>query len=315
MPIGDVALTNLKIALNAVFNAAFKEADTWFDRLAMTVPSSVPTLDYMAILDWPGVREWIGDRQLRSLIATNMQVTAKDWESTIVIKKNDIDDDQLGLYTPKVAMMGVMAKQHPNDLLASFIANGHATTTHGAAYDGKAFFATDHIVGDGVSGSTTSFSNYDAGASTAWYLFCTRLPVKPFVFQLRQNFQMTSKEGATDDNTFMRKEYYYGIDARYNMAYALPQLAYKSTQTLNATYFASAVAAMESLKNMDGIPLRTSPNLLVVPPSLRQTAKELLEADLVVGSLASGGTTDYVGGGKTNVWKNFCDLLVLPELA
>src|SRR5574343_210146 len=314
MSIGDVALTNLKIALNAVFNGAFKDANILFDRLAMTVPSSSPTLDYMAILDWPGVKEWLGDRQLRSLVGVNMQVTAKDWESTIVIKKNDIDDDQLGLYTPKVAMMGTMAKQHPNILLATLISNGTGTT-YGACYDGKAFFATDHIVGDGASGSVTSFSNYDSGASTGWYLFSTQMPVKPFVFQLRQNFQMTSKDSATDDNTFMRKEYYYGVDARYNMAYALPQLAYKSTQTLNATNFASAIAAMESLKNMDGVPLGISPNLLVVPPTLRADAKELLEGDLVVGALASGGTTDYVGGGKTNVWKGFCDLLVLSELA
>lgn len=315
MPIGTDAVSNLYTALNAVFNTAFQETEVWFNRLAMTIPSSTATLDYKMILDVPGVREWIGDRQARTLTTANMTVTAKDWESTVSIRKNDIDDDQLGLYLPKIQMMAMQAKRAPNLLLAQLIAAG-TTSTYGYAYDGKVFFATDHIVGDGASGSVTSFSNLDAGASTAWYLFDTRMPVKPFVFQLRQNFQLTNMDQPTAESVFQRKEYLYGVDARYNMAYALPQLAYMSTQTLNATNFAAARAAMMSYKNADGYPLGIVPNLLVVPPSLEATAKELLFGDFVIGALGVSGTvTDYVGGGKTNVWKGACELLVVPELA
>ncbi len=315
MSIGEISIANLYTTLNAVFNAAFKETPIWFDRIAMTVPSSAGTLDYKMILDWPGVREWVGDRTAKSLIATNMTVTAKAWESTIEVDQFDVDDDQAGLYLPKVQMMGLRAKQAPNTLLAAFIVAGTSTTTYSAAYDGKAFFATDHIISDGVSGTSTSFSNYSSGASTSWYLFDTRMPVKPFIFQIRQNFQLTAMDQAQTDNVFRRHKYQYGVHARYNMAYALPQLAYKSTQTLNSTNYAAARAAMMSFTNADGDPLGVMPNLMVVPPTLEASAKELLQGDFVIGSLATGGTADYVGGGKTNIWKGTCELLVLPELA
>jgi phage major head subunit gpT-like protein len=97
------------------------------------------------------------------------------------------------------------------------------------------------------------------------------------------------------------------VDYRGAAAYGLWQLAYASKDTLSATTYAATRAAMMSIKNADGRPLGIKPSLLVVPPSLEQSAREILQAQFIVGDPTNGGY-------KTNIWQGTADLLVLPEL-
>ncbi|MBW1991581.1 MAG: Mu-like prophage major head subunit gpT family protein, partial [Deltaproteobacteria bacterium] len=173
MIINQENLANIYTALSAVFNAAFQAApDPWYKRVAMVVPSTGRSIDYKFILDFPGMREWIGDRVIKSLEGKSWEVVNKDWEATIEVFRNDIEDDQLGLYTPIVAAMAEEAAHHPNQLIADLIKNGGAAQ----CYDGQYFFDTDHPVGDGTA------SNLDAGAGTPWYLLDVRRAIKPFIF-------------------------------------------------------------------------------------------------------------------------------------
>lgn len=298
MIINQENLANIYVGLSTVFNAAFQEGPPpWYEQVAMTVPSSGRSLDYKFLLDFPGMREWIGDRVIKSLAGKNWIVENKDWESTIEVFRNDIEDDQIGLYNPIVAALAQEARFHPNQLIAALIAAGAA----GDCYDGKKFFATNHPVG------RTTGSNLDAGASTAWYLIDNSRPVKPFIFQSRKPVQLTAMDRETDTNVFMRRSYLYGVDARYAVAYGMWQLAYKSTQDLTPTYYAAARAAMMGLTNADGRPLGTKPTLLVVPASLEGTARELLNAQFVIGDATAGGS-------KTNIWQGTAQLLVCPDL-
>jgi len=299
MIINQENLANIYIGLSTVFNAAFQGApDPWYPRLAMTVPSSGRSIDYKFLLDFPGMREWIGDRLIKSLEGKNWEVINKDWESTIGVDRNDIEDDQLGLYNPIVAALAQEARFHPNQLIADLIIGGGAAD----CYDGSYFFATDHPVGESTA------SNYDAGASTAWYLIDDSRPVKPFIFQSRKPVELVRMDRADDLNVFMRRQFYFGVDARYTAAYGMWQLAYKSTQALTPAYYAAARAAMMGLENADGRKLGVKPTLLVVPPSLEATARELLNAEMVIGD----GTA---GGSKSNIWRNSAEPLVVSELA
>jgi phage major head subunit gpT-like protein len=292
-------LANIYVGLSTVFNAAFQEGPPpWYEQVAMTVPSSSRSLDYKFLLDFPGMREWIGDRVIKSLSGKKWVVENQDWESTIEVFRNDIEDDQIGLYNPTVAALAQEARFHPNQLIAALIAAGAA----GDCYDGKKFFATNHPMRKGTDGA-----NLDAGASTAWYLIDNSRPVKPFIFQSRKAVQLTTMDRETDANVFMRKSFLYGVDARYAAAYGMWQLAYKSTQALTPAYYAAARAAMMGLTNYDGRKLGVKPTLLVVPASLEGTARELLNAQFVIGETA-------VGGSKTNIWQGTAQLLVCPDL-
>jgi phage major head subunit gpT-like protein len=297
MIINAEALARVYTAFTAVFNNAFRETETWHEQVAMTVPATTRIVDYKFLLDFPMVREWIGDRQISSLEPKAYQVETKDWEATVELDRNDIEDDQLGLFNPIVAALAQEAKKHPEKLVAELLKNG-ATTP---CYDGENFFDTDHPVGSGNA------ANYDAGASTAWYLLDTSRAFRPFIFQLRRGVQLVRMDRPEDEPVFLRKKFRYGVDYRGAAAYGLWQLAYCSTQELNPTYYATARGAMMSLTNAEGVPLGIKPSLLVVPPALEAQAREILHAQFIVGS---GGT-----GTKSNIWQGSADLLVVPELA
>ena len=299
MIVNQAALANIYVGLTKVFNAAFQSAEVWYQRIAMTVPSASASLDYKFLLDFPMIREWIGDRLIRSLEGKSWQVFNKDWESTIEVMRNHIADDQIGLYAPIVAQLAFEAKKHPDKLIADLLKNG-ATRN---CYDGKKFFAANHVVGK------TTFSNLDAGAGAAWYLLNTKRPIRPLVFQEREPVKLISMIQETDENVFMRKSYRYGVDYRGNAAYGLWQLAYCCTKDLTPANFEASKAAMAAYTNADGRVLGIVPDLLVCPPSLEGAARRLLKAAIVIGE----GSTSSAA--MTNVWEGAADLLVVPELA
>lgn len=97
MIINQSNLSGLYTAFNTIFNAAYQGAETFYDRVAMTVQSATKINDYKFLLQFPMLREWIGDRQIRSLAAGNFTITNRDYEATVEVDRNDIEDDQLGI--------------------------------------------------------------------------------------------------------------------------------------------------------------------------------------------------------------------------
>lgn len=298
MIVNQTNVSNLYTALNTLFNAAFGDAETFYQRVAMVVPSGTNTNDYKFMLQFPMLREWLGDRQIRSLPADAWQLTNKDYEATIEVDRNDIADDQVGLYNPLAAELGRAAKQHPDVLMAALLADAFDHV----CYDGQYFIDDDHPVG------ASTQSNDGAGSGTAWYLLDTTKMVKPFIFQQREAPQLVRMDRADDEQVFMRKKFRYGVDYRGAAGYGLWQLCYGSKQTLNADNYAAARAAMMAFTNDDGVPLGIRPNLLVVPPSLEANARELLLAQQVIGDATAGGA-------KTNIWQGTAELLVVPYLS
>jgi phage major head subunit gpT-like protein len=298
MIINAEALARLYTAFTAVFNAAFQETETWYERVAMTVPANTRIMDYKFLLDFPMVREWLGDRQISALEPKAYQIESKDWEATIEVERNDIEDEQIGFYNPIVAALAQEARKHPEKLISDLLKNAFASV----CYDGQYFFDTDHPVGSGTA------SNTAGGAGTAWYLLDASRAVKSFIFQLRRGVELVRMDRPDDEHAFMRKKFRYGVDYRGAAAYGLWQLAYASKQTLDATNYASSRAAMMSQTNAEGRPLGVKPNLMVVPPSLEKSAREILQAQFIIGDPTTGGS-------KSNVWQGTADLLVVPELA
>lgn len=103
-------------------------------------------------------------------------------------------------------------------------------------------------VGDGTasSGATaaTSYTNIQRGrwkvvvspfltSTTAWSIYDTSKPVKPFIYQERvpaklEELSSTSTADNVPDALFMRNKLYYGLYARYAMGYGLWQLAFEN---------------------------------------------------------------------------------------
>jgi phage major head subunit gpT-like protein len=266
-------------------------------RVATVVPSSTRENKYGWLGKMPNMREWIGPRVAHAMAEHSYAIENKHFERTIAVDRNDIEDDNLGVYTPLFAEMGMSTAAHPEPLVFDLLKNGFAEL----CYDGQYFLDSDHPVLD-ETGTPTTWSNTGGGSGTPWFLLSTARAIKPLIFQSRKAAEFVSKDRATDEKVFEQREFRYGVDARYNVGFGFPQMAYGSKQTLDATSYAAARAAMMGLKGDYGRPLGIVPDLLVVPPALEGAARRILE-------------TEYGANGATNEWKGTAQVLVSPWLA
>lgn len=290
--------------LRTGFSAAFKRglqntAAPMSPKVAMTVPSSTKEQNYGWMGKLPRMREWIGPRVIQNISESSYAIKEKAFELTVGVDRDDIETDNLGIYSTLFEAIGEATVMDPEQLIWDLLKAGFTTD----CYDGQFFFDTDHPVIDADGVTVTSVANTDGGAGTAWYLLDTTRVVKPLIKQVRRDFgEIVAKDKPTDDNVFDRNEYVYGVDARMNFGYGFWQMAWGSKQALDAVHYETARAAMQSFRSDNGRPLGITPKLLVVPPALEGAGRALLQSQLV-------------NGGETNKWAGTAELLVVPWLA
>ncbi len=152
MIVNQAALQQIFIGLKTIFNKAFTEAKPLYEKIATVVPSSTKTESYKWLGKVPRMREWIGERVVQNLGAYDYEIKNKDFELTIAVDKNDIEDDTIGIYNPMAQSMGQSAAMHPDELVFALLPDGFAKK----CYDGKSFFATNHKEGESKEQSNKS---------------------------------------------------------------------------------------------------------------------------------------------------------------
>ncbi|HBO4355094.1 TPA: Mu-like prophage major head subunit gpT family protein [Pseudomonas aeruginosa] len=279
----------------ASFQQGFGGLTPDYNPFVLRVPSSTSKEVYPWLGKTTGFREWVGDRVLQNLKLHDYTIKNKSFENTVTVDRDSIEDDTYGVFNPMMSQMGQDAAEHPGLLVYDMLANGFSRT----CYDGQYFFDTDHPVTNSA-GAEVSVSNFQGGSGTPWFLMDTGRVMKPLILQERKGYNFVALDRETDDNVFMRKEFVYGVDCRLNVGYGLWQLAYASRQDLTSDNFDAAFAAMQSMAGDKGRKLGIRPKLLVVPPTLRKKALEIVNAEQV--------------NGTTNVNRNAVDVLVTPWL-
>jgi phage major head subunit gpT-like protein len=78
---------------------------------------------------------------------------------------------------------------------------------------------------------------------------------------------------------------------------------------LNAANYAFVRASMMKIPGEDGRPLRVKPNVLMVPPDLEATGRQILNADFIAQAVGSNAAEM-----QTNVWKSSAELVVNERL-
>jgi len=143
-----VNASNLKaifVNLKTTFNNAFAAAPSTWQQIAMEVPSTGKSNDYAWLSRFPRMKQWIGEKDVKALEASKYTIVNDDWEATVEVDRNDIDDDNLGIYKPQAEMAGHSAKQLPDEIVYGVVNGGFTTLCH----DGQYFFDTDHPGKDG----------------------------------------------------------------------------------------------------------------------------------------------------------------------
>lgn len=143
MIINPQNLRGIYTTFNTLFNQAFEGQKPTYEKIATVVPSTTESETYAWLGDIPGMREWIGDREIQNLTGSDYTIRNRDFELTVGVSRNAIEDDKLGLYRPSIQMLGESAAMHPDELVYELLSSGFKEK----CYDGKPFFSTDHKVG------------------------------------------------------------------------------------------------------------------------------------------------------------------------
>ena len=297
MLINTENLQGLRTAFRMQFQNAFDGAESTWDKIAMLVPSTTRENAYPFLGRIKGMTEWIGQRQIQNLAQHDFTIKNRSFENTVAVDRDDISDDQVGIYNPMFQDMGQTTKEWPDDLVWPLLQAGETTT----CYDGQNFFDTDHPVID-ANGQEQSVSNHMGGAGDAWYLLSTNRPIKPIIFQQRKKPQFVALDNPEDDRVFHNKEFVYGVDSRGNVGFGLWQMGLISKQDLTSANLNAAIAHMMGMTGDNGRPLKIMPNLLVVKPSMREAALEITKAE-------------RLANGATNINRNLVDVHIEPRLA
>jgi len=132
----------LEKGLRTEFMTAFNNGENPADVMPMIMEttSTSDSEKYGWLGESPQMREWLDERKLSGLADFDYSIPNKDYEATLKVNRNVMEDDQLGAVKLRVKDLAIRAKTFPRKLLFDQIAAG--VTNLG--YDGVAFFSASH---------------------------------------------------------------------------------------------------------------------------------------------------------------------------
>ncbi|MGF9798632.1 Mu-like prophage major head subunit gpT family protein [Brevibacillus agri] len=144
MIINQQALNGLYTNFKSIFNEAFQNTVTNWEKVSTKVPSVTREENYKWLGQLPRMREWIGDREVQNLGAFDYTIKNKDFELTVGVERNDIEDDAIGLYTPIIQDLAYNTATFPDEMVFGLLKDGFTNL----CYDGEPFFSENHKIGD-----------------------------------------------------------------------------------------------------------------------------------------------------------------------
>jgi len=203
------------------FQAAYLKTQSFWADLATEVPSSTRENHYGWIGRIPQMREWLGERVVNNVATREYTVANKTFEATLGLKREDIQDDQLGIFNMSLDMLAMQAKLWPDKLITDIMQGGHGATAPFQCFDGQPFFSTIHPVNVDEAAAGT-YRNYQASgcALTSANLSAVYAEMTSYVLEDGRPAGVVP-----------------------NLLVVPPQLKLAAMQILNATFTAPAVAA------------------------------------------------------------------------
>ena len=137
-------LRALNTSYSTAYNKGFNSVEPTYQRIASRIPSSSKIQEYNWLGQFPQLREWIGEREIQNLSAYKYQIENLHFEMTVGVNRDEIEDDQYGVYTLNMQNMGVQTRKHPDKLVYGLLMEGFENL----CYDGKPFFSAEHKCGE-----------------------------------------------------------------------------------------------------------------------------------------------------------------------
>ena len=113
---------------------------SWISQVSMLFQSNQESETYAWLGALPGLRQLVGEVNIRNLANHGFSVANIPFELTVGVKREDIERDNLNLYSNWFSASGRRAQSHPDKLLAAAFTGGFTTL----CYTGKNFFDLNH---------------------------------------------------------------------------------------------------------------------------------------------------------------------------
>ncbi|MDA0148849.1 Mu-like prophage major head subunit gpT family protein [Vibrio sp. LaRot3] len=283
-------LQALFTGMSAAYTDGLDAVDPQWREIATEVPSSTSANNYGWLADIPGIKEWVAERQLATVGKHAYAIENKTWETSIKVKRDDVDDDQIGMYSVLAKNFGQEVAIFPDQLSFGLLCKGFTEL----CFDGQPFFDTDHP----MAGATYSnvIGNPDTDNGEPWFLLDTSKVLKAIIFQNRRPFVFKNMN-PNEEFTWFNNEMAAGTDGRCNVGFGFWQTAIGSKAALTEENYEKAIKQMMGVTKNNGTPLDMMPKLLVVGRNNRAAAKNILERVVKA-------------SGETNIYHNDVKLLV-----
>ncbi|WP_339097216.1 Mu-like prophage major head subunit gpT family protein [Pectobacterium brasiliense] len=282
----------LTTSLSAAYTSGLAGVKPQYLRIATEVPSSTASNTYGWLSDLPGIKEWIGERQLAVLSQRGYSISNKTWESSIRVKRENIEDDQIGQYSIIAKGYGQKVGIFPDTLSFKLLSEGFTTQ----CFDDQYYFDTDHPM---AGGTYSNIVGDGTETGEPWFLIDESQVLKPILYQNRRPFKFTSLDDLNNEHTFKNNEFLYGVDGRSNVGFGFWQTAVGSRAPLTVANYEKAVDILSGMKRDDGEPLGITPTTLVVGRQNRAAAKRIIDAMLI-------------DGGDSNIYYKDVEILNSP---
>lgn len=282
--------TNYRLIYEETFLAAMIEK--YYPRVALEVQSETLTEVYNFFGSVPEPQQWKDTRAEQNIYPYNLTAAAIDWELTIAVDRNEIQDNRLNMTLPRIQQLGQAFPAFVEKKMITALVNGAVSGNN--SYDGVTFYNSSHVIGKAAAqsnlctytgGTLTAFQadfatakaqmrnfNDDQGRPTGieadfvlvapaqeqiarqmlnasfiplagigsgentfkgqadlgvspfvtastWHLLNTKNPIKPMIYQNRQNPNFIALDKPDSQAAFFNKKFYYGADSRANFVY------------------------------------------------------------------------------------------------
>lgn len=147
-------MDSLFFAFNALMQKGLGTSWTGWNKFASVVHSSTGIEKYPSTVIGSGMREWVGERVVNAVKGKLLEVRNKDFEHTVGVSRNDIEDDMIGFYNALFTDLGIEAGALWGKLATEALCKA------GKWADGADFFSASRKI------EKTGVNNVVAGALT-----------------------------------------------------------------------------------------------------------------------------------------------------
>ena len=189
--------------LDVSLQRGYTMVETYWQKFSYLSMSATERKTYAWLGQLPSMRKWVGEKQILNIAARSYEVANADFEQTVGLDRNKIDDDEFGVFSQWAETQGQAIARFPDEQMTAWLIAGTTNT----CYDGQFFFDTDHPVNlddssfgtyaNLLTGTPLTQRNYGV-AKAAMRSFQGEsgksLQVKPTVLMVGPGLEQTAKE-------------------------------------------------------------------------------------------------------------------------